>query len=80
MQSRSGKCEVYPDRDCIWVRAYSRLAHIGKSDLMVRGCVPPRMWELNQSSSWFNFHLQRDHQYVSSGIVLKCQANDCLLG
>jgi len=78
--SHDGKCEVYPDRDCIWVRAYSRLAHIGKSDLMVRGCVPPRMWELNQSSSWFNFHLQRDHQYVSSGIVLKCQANDCLLG
>jgi methylenetetrahydrofolate reductase (NADPH) len=78
--SRIGKCEVYPDRDCIWVRAYSRLAHIGKSELMVKGCVPPRMWELNQSSSWFNFHLQRDHQYVSSDIVQRCQMSDCLLG
>ncbi len=78
--SRDGKCEVYPDRDCIWVRAYSRLAHIGKSDQMVKGCVPPRMWELNQSSSWFNFHLRRDHQYASSGIVKRCQLNDCLLG
>jgi len=78
--SRDGRCEVFPERDCIWVRAYSRLAHIGASNSLARGCVPPRMWELNHSSSWFNFHLQRDHQHASSEIAKRCGYNECRLG
>jgi methylenetetrahydrofolate reductase (NADPH) len=31
--------------------------------------VPPRMWGLNHSSSWLNFHLGRDHQSASSKIA-----------
>lgn len=77
--SRHGRCEVYADRDCIWVRAYRRLARIGRSDALSRGCVPPRMWELNRTSSWFNFHLQRDHQHVSTGIARRCRLDDCQL-
>jgi methylenetetrahydrofolate reductase (NADPH) len=60
--SRDGVCEVYPDRDCIWVRAYKRLDHAGKLSTFLEDKVPPRNWELNKTSSWINFHLNRDHQ------------------
>lgn len=75
--SHNGRCEVYPDRYCIWVRAYARLANIGKVDELIQGCVPPRMWELNQTSSWFNYHLQRDHQGASNAISQRCRLHHC---
>ena len=77
--SRDGKCEVYADRDCIWVKAYRRLAYYDRSRSIVNGCVPPRMWELNRSSSWFNFHLRRDHQHMSSAIANRCGRVECRL-
>lgn len=61
--SRGGRCEVYPDRQCVWVRAYNRTAFYG--DEMPRQCISPRMWELNKTNSWLNFHLKRDHQSFS---------------
>ena len=60
--SRNGACEVYPDKECIWIRAYNRLDHIGKLPYFLKDQVPPRNWELNKTSSWINFHLDRDHQ------------------
>ena len=60
--SRDGWCEVNPDRKCIWVRAYKRLKHCGLAHTLAKDFVPPRMWELNETSSWINFHLGRDHQ------------------
>ena len=60
--SREGSCEVYPDKDCIWVRAYNRLDNAGKQPFFLKDKVPPRNWELNKTSSWINFHLNRDHQ------------------
>ncbi len=77
--SRNGRCEVYPDRYCVWYRAYMRLSHAGETREMVRGCVPPRMWELNKTSSWLNFHLGRDHQSASNAIVQRCRARSCML-
>jgi methylenetetrahydrofolate reductase (NADPH) len=77
--SRNGHCEVYPDRPCAWFRAYQRLNHVGKTQEMIKGCVPPRMWELNKTSSWLNFHMQRDHQSASSAIALRCKAGCCRL-
>ena len=68
-------CEVYPDKQCVWVRAYRRLAYHGKcfSD----ECVPPRMWELNKTNSWLNFHLKRDHQSADADqIGLKMPSGD----
>jgi methylenetetrahydrofolate reductase (NADPH) len=78
--SRDGGCEVYPDRPCVWVRAYNRLASARQRNELARGCVPPRMWELNQTSSWLNFHLRRDHQSVSCSIARLCSAEVCVLG
>ncbi len=60
--SRDGFCEVHPDRKCVWVRAHNRLKHCGMGHTLGRDFVPPRMWELNKSSSWINFHLGKDHQ------------------
>lgn len=60
--SRNGACEVYPDKKCIWIRAYNRLNHAGKLPTFLKDKVPPRNWELNKTSSWINFHLNRDHQ------------------
>jgi methylenetetrahydrofolate reductase (NADPH) len=75
--SRNGRCEVYNDRPCVWFRAYRRLARAGESAQLMHGCVPPRMWELNQTSSWINYHLQRDHQSASAGIGLRCRTLVC---
>ncbi|WP_300454915.1 methylenetetrahydrofolate reductase C-terminal domain-containing protein [Desulfobacula sp.] len=60
--SRNGYCEVYPEKRCIWVRAYDRLKHAHESDTFLKAFVPPRMWELNKTSAWINYHLGKDHQ------------------
>jgi methylenetetrahydrofolate reductase (NADPH) len=70
--SRNGRCEVYPDRWCIWYQTYLRWAYAGKSDEMVTGCIPPRKWELDRTSSWLNFHLGRDHQGASAEFARFC--------
>ena len=60
--SLEGACEVHPEKQCIWVRAYVRLKHADKLSCFMGDKVPPRMWELNKTSAWVNFHLGRDHQ------------------
>jgi methylenetetrahydrofolate reductase (NADPH) len=77
--SLDGMCEVDKDRACIWYRAYHRLASVGKTAEMTRGCVPPRMWELNGTSSWINFHLGRDHQSQFTAIGRYCGMAACTL-
>ena len=62
--SRDGMCEVYPEKQCVWVRAHQRLAYHKETEKMSGKCVPPRRWELNRTNSWLNFHLRRDHQSV----------------
>lgn len=60
--SRDGYCEVYPDRRCLWARAYERLKKANALAGFMKDKVPPRRWELNKTSSWINFHLGKDHQ------------------
>ena len=57
--SRHGRCEVNPDRWCIWFRAHNRLAAQGNIGALCDGCIPPRRWELNNTSSWLNFHFRQ---------------------
>jgi methylenetetrahydrofolate reductase (NADPH) len=60
--SRDGWCEVYPGRKkCLYVKVYERLKAVGQDGSMKKGLVPPRDWALNETSSWLNFFLQRDH-------------------
>jgi methylenetetrahydrofolate reductase (NADPH) len=75
--SSNGRCEVFPERPCVWARAYRRLVNAGQTRQIIDGCVPPRLWELNQTSAWLNFHLQRDHQGVSNEIARRCNLIGC---
>lgn len=58
----NGYCEVNREKTCVWVRAWKRLKYVDKAELFCKNPVPPRMWELNGTSSWINFHLEKDHQ------------------
>lgn len=60
--SNNGYCEVNKDKLCVWVRAYQRMKKHGETDKLTCEFVPPRLWELKDTSSWINFHLDRDHQ------------------
>jgi len=75
--SQGGKCEVNPDKSCIWVRTYRRMTHSGSCQELLSGCIPPRMWELNQTSSWLNYHLRLDHQSVSTSLGKYCRLEAC---
>ena len=59
-----GKCEVYPDRDCLYVRAYSRLKLLSREEELRDGPVVTRDWELHHQSSWITYFLGRDHTKV----------------
>lgn len=60
--SSYGYCEVNEDKLCVWVRAYYRMKRYGQTEELTGEFVPPRLWELKGTSSWINFHLDRDHQ------------------
>jgi len=59
--SHKTKCEVWKDRPCVWVRVYERLKAHGQISKLKDHCIPPRNWALNGTSSWLNFHLDRDY-------------------
>ncbi len=75
--SRNGRCEVFPDRPCVWDRAYNRMANAKTTRQLSEGCVPPRMWELNHTSAWLNFYLQRDHQGPTNEVAQRCRVAGC---
>jgi methylenetetrahydrofolate reductase (NADPH) len=60
--SFEGWCEVFPGKKrCIYSRAYNRLKPYGEEKSLKEGYTPPRNWELDQTSSWVNYFLSRDH-------------------
>jgi methylenetetrahydrofolate reductase (NADPH) len=60
--STEGWCEVFPGKKkCIYVRAYDRLKSFGEEKSLQEGYLPPRNWALDQTSSWANYFLGRDH-------------------
>jgi len=60
--SVEGWCEVFPrKRKCIYVRAYNRLRPYGEEESLKKDYTPPRNWALDQTSSWANYFLGRDH-------------------
>ena len=60
--SFEGWCEVFPGKKkCIYVRAYDRLKPYGEEESLRQDCIPPRNWALDQTSSWANYFLGRDH-------------------
>ena len=60
--SVEGWCEVFPfKKKCIYVRAYDRLKPYGEEESLKQDYIPPRNWALDQTSSWANYFLGRDH-------------------
>jgi methylenetetrahydrofolate reductase (NADPH) len=60
--STDGWCEVFPGiRRCIYVRAYNRLSAYGDEQTLKNEYIRPRNWALDQTSSWTNYFLGRDH-------------------
>ena len=61
--SAEGWCEVFPGRRrCIFVRAYERLQAYGEEQALKGEYIRPRDWALDQTSSWTNYFLGRDHR------------------
>ncbi len=60
--SNGGRCEVFPDRRCFYVRVYLRLDQkTTLEDLAGAPILPPKDWSLEHSSSWINYFQGRDH-------------------
>jgi methylenetetrahydrofolate reductase (NADPH) len=66
--SFEGWCEVYPGKkQCVYVRAYARLKKHGEEAQLEKGIVEPCNWDLNQTSSWINYYLKKDHTSKKQG-------------
>jgi methylenetetrahydrofolate reductase (NADPH) len=64
-----GWCEVYPGkRECVWVRSYSRLKAYHAEHSLSEDIIPPRNWELWNTSSLINFYMGRDHTAKRMGV------------
>lgn len=59
-----GSCEVYPEMDCVWTKAY-----VQSQRLMwpheIHDLRPPVDWSMQGSSSWINYLTERDQ--ITSG-------------
>jgi methylenetetrahydrofolate reductase (NADPH) len=65
-----GWCEIYPGkRKCVWVRSYSRQKAYHEENNLGSYIIPPRDWDLWQTSSWINFYLGRDHTAKRLGVT-----------
>ncbi|MDW7673484.1 MAG: methylenetetrahydrofolate reductase C-terminal domain-containing protein [Bacillota bacterium] len=69
--SYHGWCEVTPDRQCIYVRSYSRLKKYGEEEQLRHNHLPPCNWNLHQTSGWKNFYLERDHAGCATNNKIK---------
>ncbi len=60
--SDNGRCEVFPERRCFYVRMYQRLDRkTTLAELADMPILPPKDWSLEQTSSWINYFKGRDH-------------------
>jgi hypothetical protein len=64
----NGACEVYPEKDCVWVVAYARSRRLPWPQEF-HDLRPPVDWSLKDSSSWLNLITARDQ--VTSGCVFQ---------
>jgi methylenetetrahydrofolate reductase (NADPH) len=59
--THDGHCEVDGYGDCIWLRAYERLKHDGKAQMLLEHSPVIQDQGLRGTSSWANNWLGRDH-------------------
>jgi hypothetical protein len=59
---QNGRCEVHPDRPCIWVLAWERSRRLPLWRDHMLHMNPPVDWRLQGTSSWENLFSGRDRQ------------------
>ena len=59
-----GACEVYPEKECVWVTAYARSQRLPWPE-EIHDLRPPVDWSLQGSASWVNLLTGRDQ--IASG-------------
>ncbi|MHB1133702.1 MAG: methylenetetrahydrofolate reductase C-terminal domain-containing protein [Chloroflexota bacterium] len=57
-----GLCEVWDDKQCIWVRAYNRLKPYGEEQNILSRRAVVKNGNLQGTSAWANHFLRRDHK------------------
>ena len=55
-----GNCEVYPERPCVWVRAWEGSRRLPLWRDHIEHVQPPVDWRLQGTSSWANLATGRD--------------------
>lgn len=55
-----GKCEVFPDRECVWVLAWERSVRMPRYGEEILQIQPPVDNELSGTSAWLNMVSGRD--------------------
>lgn len=64
--SKDGFCEVYPGKkNCLYYRVYKRLKPYGEEKQLAENYIPPVNWDLNHTSSWLNYFLEKDHSALT---------------
>jgi hypothetical protein len=71
-----GKCEVKPEMDCVWVKAYERSQRT-RYAREIRRLNPPVDWRLQGLASWVTFSVGRDQ--VTTGTDTKMRYADEVL-
>lgn len=69
--TRDGRCEVDGYGDCIWLRAYERLKHDGREELLLSHAPVIQDQSLRGTSSWSNYWLGRDHTAATPPAIEK---------
>jgi len=54
-----GRCEVYPERPCIWYAIYRRSKFLGRMPFMTER-LPAHSWRLEHTSAWLNVFRGRE--------------------
>jgi methylenetetrahydrofolate reductase (NADPH) len=65
-----GRCEVTPDKPCIWVAVYDR-AKAARALDGLRTYVPPPDRRLRDTSSWINYFLDRDSRPAAEKLPIE---------
>jgi methylenetetrahydrofolate reductase (NADPH) len=72
--TREGRCEVDGYGDCIWLRAYERLAHDGRESTLLDHVPVIQNQGLRGTSAWANLWLRRDHHNRPAPALADCNA------
>jgi hypothetical protein len=64
----NGKCEVKPEMDCVWVKAYERSLHTPYKHEMFR-LNPPVDWRLQGMASWVTYATGQDQIATGSDLI-----------